>query len=101
MPLNSNALTSLPFGRHVESVRTDLKRRCTTLCEALEGLPEGCTFRRPQGGYFVWIKLPRALPDNVNEILETHRVQVSFVLDCASGSPSHFDLLAGFGRGNL
>lgn len=41
------------------TVRPTLQRNCAALCDALrQHLPEGCSFRRPQGGYFVWLQLP-------------------------------------------
>lgn len=35
------------------------KEQCEALCETLDlYLPSSCTFIKPKGGYFIWIKLP-------------------------------------------
>jgi 2-aminoadipate transaminase len=54
------------FHRHVRRTLKHYKRRRDALCEALaRDLPPGCSFRRPQGGFSVWVELPnhiRSLP---------------------------------------
>jgi DNA-binding transcriptional MocR family regulator len=48
------------------AIRPTLQRNCTALCEALrQELPAGCSFRQPQGGYFVWITLPDEVSSGV------------------------------------
>jgi DNA-binding transcriptional MocR family regulator len=43
----------------IETVKAALHERATTLCEALaRELPEG-RFVEPEGGYFLWLELPR------------------------------------------
>jgi 2-aminoadipate transaminase len=43
----------------IETVKTALRERAQTLCEALHReLPEG-RFVEPEGGYFLWLDLPR------------------------------------------
>jgi DNA-binding transcriptional MocR family regulator len=45
--------------RSIEQVRRALARRAQTLCEALrENLPDA-RFVEPEGGYFLWVQLPR------------------------------------------
>jgi 2-aminoadipate transaminase len=45
--------------RSIETVKEALRERAKTLCDALsEQLPDA-RFVRPQGGYFLWIELPR------------------------------------------
>jgi 2-aminoadipate transaminase len=45
--------------RSIDAVRKALGERAQTLCDALEReLPEA-RFVRPQGGYFLWVDLPR------------------------------------------
>ncbi len=45
--------------RSIETVRNALRERARTLCDALrEFLPEA-RFVEPQGGYFLWVDLPR------------------------------------------
>ncbi len=41
-------------------VRPTLAERCGALCDELEAslAPLGCSYRRPEGGYFVWVTLP-------------------------------------------
>ncbi|XP_046583413.1 uncharacterized protein YER152C-like [Haliotis rubra] len=48
--------------KHVQTVRQIYKNRMTFMCETLrKGLPPGATFTQPQGGFFVWVKLPEAV----------------------------------------
>jgi DNA-binding transcriptional MocR family regulator len=43
----------------IETVRAALRERASTLCEALRSeLPEA-RFIEPEGGYFLWLELPR------------------------------------------
>lgn len=45
--------------KHLKYVREILKTRMTSLCDTFDQkLPEGCSFSRPKGGYFIWIRLP-------------------------------------------
>jgi 2-aminoadipate transaminase len=47
------------FERSIERVRDALRERAATLCEALRReLPEA-RFVEPEGGYFLWLELPR------------------------------------------
>jgi len=39
-------------------VRPLLADNCAALCSALEEEMPGCSFLRPQGGYFIWLQLP-------------------------------------------
>jgi DNA-binding transcriptional MocR family regulator len=48
------------------TIRPSLEHNCAALCDALEQhLPPGCSFQRPQGGYFVWVKLPQQVRSGV------------------------------------
>jgi DNA-binding transcriptional MocR family regulator len=50
------------FARHLSLVRPEYARRRDTLIEALAAeAPEGLTWTRPQGGFYVWCRLPRAV----------------------------------------
>ncbi len=40
------------------TVRPSLAAQCSALTEALRQDMPDCTFLQPQGGYFVWLKLP-------------------------------------------
>lgn len=44
-------------------VRPALASRCAALCAALDAhaVPLGCSYDRPSGGYFVWLRLPRGV----------------------------------------
>jgi 2-aminoadipate transaminase len=45
--------------RSIETVKVALRERAKTLCEALRSeLPEA-RFVEPEGGYFLWLELPR------------------------------------------
>lgn len=36
--------------------------RMIAVCDILDvSLPSGCSYQRPQGGYFIWIKLPETV----------------------------------------
>ena len=52
------------FEPNIERVKGLLRSRRDAMLEALEEhMPEGATWSRPQGGYFVWLDLPHAAPD--------------------------------------
>jgi len=47
---------------HIEHLRKAYLERCHTLLEALAAhMPEGVTWSRPAGGFFIWVRLPRPL----------------------------------------
>jgi 2-aminoadipate transaminase len=51
------------FEPNLERVRGLLAARRDAMLDALEQqLPEGATWSRPEGGYFVWVDLPRDAP---------------------------------------
>ena len=47
------------FDRSIETVRTALRERAQTLCEALARELPDARFEPPEGGYFLWVDLPR------------------------------------------
>jgi DNA-binding transcriptional MocR family regulator len=50
------------FARHLSLVRPEYARRRDALLEVLEAeAPEGLTWTRPEGGFYVWCRLPRAV----------------------------------------
>jgi 2-aminoadipate transaminase len=52
------------FEPNLERVRGLLRGRRDAMLDALEQhMPEGATWSRPQGGYFVWLDLPETAPD--------------------------------------
>jgi 2-aminoadipate transaminase len=52
-------LTSGRFGPNLEAVRDGLRIRRDAMFSALEReMPEGTSWNRPEGGYFLWLDLP-------------------------------------------
>ena len=45
----------------IETVKAALRERATALCDALEREIPDARFVRPQGGYFLWVELPRGV----------------------------------------
>jgi DNA-binding transcriptional MocR family regulator len=45
--------------RSIEAVKSALRERAATLCEALRRELPDARFVEPQGGYFLWLELPR------------------------------------------
>jgi len=50
--------------RSIETVKAALKERAGTLCEALSRELPDARFVEPQGGYFLWLELPRGTDVN-------------------------------------
>ncbi|XP_049828353.1 2-aminoadipate transaminase [Schistocerca gregaria] len=50
---------------HLNVLKKTFQDRMFSLCEVLsKNLPDGCSARRPDGGYFVWIILPETVDAN-------------------------------------
>lgn len=47
------------LARSIETVKAALRERAQTLCEALSHELPDARFLEPQGGYFLWVELPR------------------------------------------
>jgi DNA-binding transcriptional MocR family regulator len=45
--------------RSIETVKAALRERATTLCDALRRELPDARFVEPEGGYFLWLELPR------------------------------------------
>ncbi len=45
----------------IETVKVALRERSTALCDALERELPDARFVRPEGGYFLWVELPRGV----------------------------------------
>jgi 2-aminoadipate transaminase len=77
--------------RSIETVRDALRERAATLCAALaEELPDA-QFVAPEGGYFLWVDLPRGVDVNaLFEAAQARGVQFvkgsDFVLEAAESS---------------
>jgi 2-aminoadipate transaminase len=54
-----NFCTSGALGRSIDTVKAALRERAQTLCEALRDKLPDARFEDPQGGYFLWVDLPR------------------------------------------
>jgi DNA-binding transcriptional MocR family regulator len=51
------------YARHVERLRSAYRKRRDALVGGLtEALPETIELNRPQGGFFVWVRLPPGYP---------------------------------------
>ncbi|MBN2289084.1 MAG: PLP-dependent aminotransferase family protein, partial [Candidatus Glassbacteria bacterium] len=62
-------------------------QKCRTMLGALEaGMPEGVSWSRPAGGFFVWVALPAGM-DSEALLKESIRNKVAFV----TGAPFHAD----------
>jgi 2-aminoadipate transaminase len=47
------------YDRHLRGLRSELRRRCDALLEAVaRQMPEGTRTTRPDGGYQIWLELP-------------------------------------------
>lgn len=52
------SLETRSLSTHLDLIRSIYQERANALCARLaEKLPKGCTFKHPQGGFFIWIKL--------------------------------------------
>jgi len=50
------------FAKHLRKTLKEYKKRRDAMCRTLdECLPEGCSYQPPQGGFCVWVKLPKRL----------------------------------------
>jgi DNA-binding transcriptional MocR family regulator len=50
------------YDRHLRSFRKQLEIQCVELLNALRlYFPKDCYFHRPQGGYSIWVKLPKEI----------------------------------------
>lgn len=58
--LMANILASGVLYDHLKFIRSAYKERMLALCNTLDELsPDGWSYLRPQGGYFLWITLPQ------------------------------------------
>ncbi|MFC9971916.1 PLP-dependent aminotransferase family protein [Spirillospora sp. NPDC127200] len=55
-------LTTQPWREQIKDFRELYRERRDAMLEALDAfMPEGCTWTRPAGGFFVWLTLPEGL----------------------------------------
>ncbi len=45
--------------RSIAAVKQALRERRDATCESLSGELPGCSFVKPEGGYFLWVQLPK------------------------------------------
>jgi DNA-binding transcriptional MocR family regulator len=55
-------LTTQPWRQQIKSFREMYRERRDAMLDSLESMmPDGCTWTRPAGGFFVWLTLPEGL----------------------------------------
>ncbi|MFK3736791.1 PLP-dependent aminotransferase family protein [Massilia sp. TN1-12] len=65
--------------RHIPTIRTLYANQCQVMLDALdEHFPEGVTWTRPEGGMFIWVKLPKQL-DATKLLDQALAARVAFV----------------------
>jgi 2-aminoadipate transaminase len=75
------------FYRHVEKVKKVYKKKKDAMLEALERyMPEGITWTKPQGGLFLWVKLPEHISAD-DMFKDALKENVAYVI----GSAFHVD----------
>lgn len=71
--LVSEFLEKYDIDSHISQIRVLYKEKCNAMISGLEeNLPKKCTFTHPQGGLFIWCKLPDNIDANIfsKEILK-------------------------------
>ena len=59
-------LEEYDLDEHIAKIRVLYKEKCEAMISCLEkNLPEGCSITHPQGGLFIWCKLPESIDANV------------------------------------
>lgn len=80
-------LRSGVFEKHVETVKKAYKEKKDTMVASLEKhMPEGVTWTRPEGGLFLWVRLPEGMSAD-DMFQEAIRENVAYVI----GSAFHCD----------
>ncbi|XP_070177062.1 uncharacterized HTH-type transcriptional regulator YisV-like isoform X2 [Littorina saxatilis] len=68
------------LAKHLCHIRQVYKKRNDAACAVLrDSLPEGATFRKPQGGFFVWIEFPEGTDTFKMMQWMINKYQVSFM----------------------
>ena len=90
--LVQEVLTSGGQDAHLAMLRTELRARCDAMCASLRKHAATCgwSFMEPQGGYFVWLRLPDGMDGAaLTEAAKTRGVSVLAGANCcALGPPS-------------
>jgi 2-aminoadipate transaminase len=71
-------LESFDYDEHLRRIRALYGERCRAMLAALEDFPAGTSFTRPDGGLFVWARLPHGL-DAQELLADAMRERVAFV----------------------
>ncbi|XP_033762423.1 uncharacterized protein YER152C-like isoform X2 [Pecten maximus] len=65
---------------HLNHIRGIYKTRMGLMCDALQKyLPNGCTFKRPEGGFFVWVTMPKEVDASILQASANKKYHVDFV----------------------
>ncbi|XP_033763028.1 uncharacterized protein YER152C-like [Pecten maximus] len=76
----SAALQSGLLCDHLSHLRRVYGERLNLLCEALpKYLPEGCHFKKPKGGFFIWVTLPDTVDGTALLSLSNSKHKVNFI----------------------
>ncbi len=71
------------FDKHVKEIKESYKIKKDTMISALEKyMPEGVTWTRPEGGLFLWVRLPEHLSAD-DMFLEAVKENVAYVIGSA------------------
>ena len=91
----ATALATGFYPRHVERLRDLYRERCDRMCAALrEHMPSNVTWAEPEGGFFVWLRLPRGLTTAVVEAAgQAHGVGIVPGAGCSVVSGGEADTL--------
>jgi 2-aminoadipate transaminase len=80
-------LRSGHFEKHIEIIRKTYKEKKETMVGALSKyMPEGVTWTRPEGGLFLWLRLPEGMSAD-DMFAEALKENVAYVI----GSAFHCD----------
>jgi len=72
-----NLLDDNSLKTHIDVLRTHLRQRAEVLCKVLDNSDLLIDYRKPDGGYFVWVNLPIDLTQisNLNYLFNKHKVK--------------------------
>ncbi len=69
------------YERHLRHLRHTLAAQCQEMMRAVsQHFPEGCRMTRPEGGYMLWIELPKAV-----DALQLHQLALAEGISIAPG----------------
>jgi diaminopimelate epimerase len=71
-----NILKDNLLSDHIKYLRNDLNNKSQSMFKALDNLPEGFKYNKPNGGYFVWVEGPSNW--NAKEFLEKSNNKFSY-----------------------